>query len=60
MNSSITFAGVAIGAFIGGLLIEISGVTSLAVGAILIGIIGVGLAIIFMRDRSPAEVATAA
>lgn len=60
MNSSTTFAGIAIGAFLGGILVEISGVTSLAVASILIGLIGVGLAVAFMRDAAPAEVANAA
>ncbi|NOJ41575.1 MFS transporter [Bradyrhizobium australiense] len=60
MNSSTTFAGIAIGAFLGGILVEISGVTSLAVGSILIGFIGVGLAVAFMRDVAPAEAATPA
>lgn len=60
MNSSTTFAGIAIGAFLGGILVEISGVTSLAVASILIGLIGVGLAVAFMRDAAPAEAANAA
>ncbi|ANW03117.1 MFS transporter [Bradyrhizobium icense] len=60
MNSSTTFAGIAIGAFLGGILVEVSGVTSLAVGAILVGLIGVGLAVAFMRDVAPAEAAAPA
>ncbi|UQR61393.1 MFS transporter [Bradyrhizobium sp. C-145] len=60
MNSSTTFAGIAIGAFLGGILVETSGVTSLAAASILIGLIGIGLAIAFMRDGAPAEAATAA
>ncbi|MEY9699816.1 hypothetical protein [Bradyrhizobium diazoefficiens] len=60
MNSSTTFAGIAIGAFLGGILVETSGVPSLAAASILIGLIGIGLAVAFMRDAAPAETATAA
>ncbi|PDT64052.1 MFS transporter [Bradyrhizobium ottawaense] len=60
MNSSTTFAGIAIGAFLGGILVETSGVASLAAASILIGLIGIGLAVAFMRDAAPAEAATAA
>ncbi|WP_409190257.1 MFS transporter [Bradyrhizobium sp. RDM4] len=60
MNSSTTFAGIAIGAFLGGILVETSGVTSLAVGSILIGLVGYGLAVAFMRDVARAEAATPA
>jgi len=60
MNSSTTFAGIAVGAFFGGILVEISSVTSLAAASILIGLIGIGLAVAFMRDAAPAEAATAA
>ncbi|OSI33013.1 MFS transporter [Bradyrhizobium canariense] len=60
MNSSTTFAGIAIGAFLGGILVEISGVTLLAAASILIGVIGIGLAVAFMRDAAPAEAAPAA
>ncbi|MET4742382.1 putative MFS family arabinose efflux permease [Bradyrhizobium japonicum] len=60
MNSSTTFAGIAISAFLGGILVETSGVPSLAAASILIGLIGIGLAVAFMRDAAPAETATAA
>ncbi|QHP67993.1 MFS transporter [Bradyrhizobium sp. LCT2] len=60
MNSSTTFAGIAIGAFLGGILVETSGVTSLAAASILIGLIGIGLAVAFMRDAEPEEAATSA
>ncbi|MBH5371027.1 MFS transporter [Bradyrhizobium glycinis] len=59
MNSSTTFAGIAIGAFLGGILVETSGVASLAVASLLVGLIGIGLAVVFMRDGAPAEAATA-
>ncbi|MGY3644901.1 putative MFS family arabinose efflux permease [Bradyrhizobium sp. LM4.3] len=60
MNSSTTFAGIASGAFLGGILVETSGVTSLAVGSILIGLIGFGLAVAFMSEVAAAEAATPA
>ncbi|UVO35650.1 MFS transporter [Bradyrhizobium arachidis] len=60
MNSSTTFAGIAIGAFLGGILVETSGVPSLAAASILIGLIGIGLTVAFMRDAAPAGTATAA
>ncbi|MGY4567226.1 MFS transporter [Bradyrhizobium sp. USDA 3256] len=60
MNSSTTFAGIAIGAFLGGILVEISGVRSLAAASILIGLLGIGLALAFMRDAAPAEAASVA
>ncbi|MBB4380439.1 MFS transporter [Bradyrhizobium sp. SBR1B] len=60
MNSSTTSAGIGIGAFLGGILVEISGVMSLAAASILIGFIGIGLAVVFMRDAVPVEGATAA
>jgi len=60
MNSSTTFAGIAIGAFLGGILVETSGVASLAAASIPIGLIGIGLAVAFMRDAAPAETGTAA
>ncbi|MEY9590915.1 DHA1 family inner membrane transport protein [Bradyrhizobium yuanmingense] len=59
MNSSTTFAGIAIGAFLGGILVEASGVASLAVASLLVGLIGIWLAVAFMRDGAPAEAATA-
>ncbi|KRR06437.1 hypothetical protein CQ12_16535 [Bradyrhizobium jicamae] len=60
MNSSTTFAGIAIGSFLGGILVETSGVLSLAAASILVGLIGIGLAVAFMRDAAPAEAATSA
>ncbi|KLK91897.1 hypothetical protein AA309_17490 [Microvirga vignae] len=60
MNSSTTYAGIATGAFLGGILVEISGVTALAAASILIGLIGISLALAFMRDAAPAEAASAA
>ncbi|MCK1612394.1 MULTISPECIES: MFS transporter [unclassified Bradyrhizobium] len=60
MNSSTTFAGIAIGAVVGGILVETSGVTSLAAGSILIGLIGFGLAVAFMSEVAAAEAATPA
>ncbi|UWU75737.1 MFS transporter [Bradyrhizobium huanghuaihaiense] len=59
MNSSTTFAGIAIGAFLGGILVETSGVASLAAASLLIGLIGIGLTVAFMRNGAPAEAATA-
>ncbi|MCA1552069.1 MFS transporter [Bradyrhizobium sp. BRP19] len=52
MNSSTTFAGIAIGAFLGGIIVEISGITSLATASILIGLIGIALGVAFMRDAA--------
>lgn len=60
MNSSTTFAGIAIGAVLGGILVETSGVASLAAGSILIGLIGFGLAVAFMSEVAAAEAATPA
>ncbi|MBP0639101.1 MFS transporter [Cupriavidus sp. AcVe19-6a] len=53
MNSSTTFAGIATGAYLGGIIIEMNDVTSLALASILIGLIGMGLAFTFMRDAAP-------
>jgi predicted MFS family arabinose efflux permease len=55
MNSSTIYARIAIGAFLGGILVEIGSVTSLAAASILIGLIGIGLALAFLRDATPAE-----
>ncbi|MFH0301864.1 MFS transporter [Bradyrhizobium sp. 31Argb] len=60
MNSATTYAGIAIGAFVGGLVVETSGPTSLAAASILIGLTGIGLALVFMRDAAPAERASTA
>lgn len=57
MNSSTTFAAIAIGALLGGIVIDVGGATSLAKVSIVIGVMGIGLAVIFMRDRTPAETA---
>nr|WP_246504427.1 MFS transporter [Bradyrhizobium agreste] len=59
INSSTTFAGIAIGAFLGGIIVEVSGITSLATASILIGLIGIGLGVAFMRDAAPFEATTA-
>ncbi|MDF0516726.1 hypothetical protein P0R31_05715 [Bradyrhizobium yuanmingense] len=58
MNSSTTFAGIAIGAFLGGVIVEISGVKFLAPASILIGLVGIGLAVAFVRDAEPAKAAS--
>ncbi|MBM7487723.1 putative MFS family arabinose efflux permease [Bradyrhizobium sp. USDA 3686] len=59
MNSSTTLAGIAIGAFLGGILVQISGVTLLNAASIMIGAIGVGLPVAFMSDAAPPEAAAA-
>ncbi|MVT53235.1 MFS transporter [Bradyrhizobium yuanmingense] len=58
MNSSATFAGIAIGAFLGGVIVEISGVKFLAPASILIGLVGIGLAVAFVRDAELAKAAS--
>ncbi|AMA59832.1 MFS transporter [Bradyrhizobium sp. CCGE-LA001] len=55
MNSSTIFAGIAIGAFFGGIIVEANGVKSLAGASILIGLVGLGLAIVFVREAEPAR-----
>ncbi|MCP3392076.1 MFS transporter [Bradyrhizobium sp. CCGB12] len=60
MNSSTTFAGIAIGAFLGGVILENSGAKSLAAASILIGLAGVGLAVAFVRNPEPVEAASGA
>ncbi|MGY3146119.1 DHA1 family inner membrane transport protein [Bradyrhizobium sp. USDA 3397] len=54
MNSSTTFAGIAIGAFLGGVIVEIRGVKFLAPASILIGLVGIGLAVAFVREPAKA------
>ncbi|MCP3372759.1 hypothetical protein [Bradyrhizobium cajani] len=57
MNSSTILAGIAIGAFFGGIIVETNGVKSLAGASILIGLVGLGLAVVFVREAEPAEAA---